>query len=243
MKTLLAAVGLFVVLAGLAFCWWAAHTGRWYDWFPGFAPAPILMSADGNAAAGVIEHVVDGDTVAVRYHDLLLHVRLRNLDTPESVHPDAERNSDLGRRVSAWAKDRLAGQRVRLEFQRKSWHIATDKHGRALADLWIDHAPPGPGPEDELYQETVIRQGFSRYETGFGASERYHRRLTDADAGNSPGIWTQMQRKLDDPENDLPQPDPWRRPGGTSHFPGQRRGQTGTGTWPQGAVHDAESAA
>ncbi len=196
MKSLLALIGLFVVLAGIAFCWWADRTGRWYAWFPGLAPAPILMTADGNAATGVLDRVVDGDTVAVRYHDLLLQVRLRSLDTPESVHPDAERNTDLGRQVSAWAKDHLADKRVRLEFQRHGWRIATDKHGRALADLWIDHAPAGPGPEDELYQEMVIRQGFSRYETGFGTSERYHHRLSEAEAEAKRarrGLWTKAR--------------------------------------------------
>ena len=34
--------------------------------------------------------------------------------------------------------------------------------------------PPGPDDSDELYNETVICQGYSRYETEYGMSQRYH---------------------------------------------------------------------
>jgi micrococcal nuclease len=168
-------VGLLLGGAATVF-WWADATGRLYGWLPMLAPLPI--TEDGS---GQLIRVVDGDTVVVRYHDLPLQIRIRNIDTAESVHPDPERNTRLGRETSAWAKDHLDGARVRLEFHRAKWGIATDQHGRALAEVWIDRGPPGPDDQDELYAETVIAAGLSRYVTAFGPSIRNHARLQAAE--------------------------------------------------------------
>ena len=106
----------------------------------------------------------------MRYHDLALALCQLNVDTAKTVDPDSRKNTDFGAETSAWAKTNLAGAKVRIEFARKGWHIELDHHGRALAYLWIDHDPAGPGPEDEPYNETLIHEGFSTYRTEFGIS-------------------------------------------------------------------------
>jgi micrococcal nuclease len=140
------------------------------------APPPLANAPDGEPLEGSLLHVRDGDTVEVRYGDLPLALRLRCVDTAESVHPDAARNSAAGAAASAWAKSRLAGARVRVEFVRRGWAIDMDRHGRAIAWLWV----LGEG-EPQLFNEELIRAGHSRYETGFGSGGPYHARLQAAE--------------------------------------------------------------
>ncbi len=186
----LAALGIpaGLIAAGLAL----ERSGWLYVWFPQLAPPALVMVDDGQAQ-GRLLRVRDGDTVEVRYHDLALAVRLRNLDTEESVHPEAARNTELGAETSDWAKRTLDGQRVWLQFQRTGWRIAMDHHGRALATLWIDHGEPGPDEADRCFQELVIRRGYSRYETGFGPADgSLHQRYQAAEAAARAerlGIW------------------------------------------------------
>ena len=186
MKGPLAIVAVLVAL-GIGAATWAENSGWLYVWIPALTPTPLT---DGGA--GTLLKVRDGDTVEVRYHDLALAVRLRNIDTAESVHPDANRNTAMGTETSRWAKEYLDGVRIRVEFARRDWHIDEDHYGRALGLLWIDRDPVGPGPEDELYNETVIRQGFSRYVTAYGNGGPYHARFAAAEAEaktNKRGIW------------------------------------------------------
>ena len=61
--------------------------------------------------------VIDGDTVDILYMGKKERIRMLNVDTPESVHPDATRNTAMGRKASAYTKSRLAGKTVDLEFQ------------------------------------------------------------------------------------------------------------------------------
>lgn len=186
LKGPLAALAILLALGSLVVTW-AERSGWLYVWVPALTPPPLT---DGGA--GTLLKVRDGDTVEVRYHDLQLAVRLKNIDTAESAHPDAKRNTALGAETSRWAKDYLAGVRVRVEFARKDWRIEEDHHGRALGFLWLDRDPVGPGPEDELYNETVIRQGYSPYVTTYGTGGPYHGRFSAAEAEARTakrGIW------------------------------------------------------
>ena len=182
----LAAVAVLIALGAGAVAW-AERSGWLYVWIPALTPPPLT---DGGA--GTLLKIRDGDTVEVRYHDLALAVRLKNIDTAESVHADAKRNSAFGEETSRWAKGHLSGVRVRLEFARKDWRIDEDHHGRALGWLWIDRDPVGPGAEDELYNETVIRLGYSRYVTTYGTGGPHHQRLVAAEdeaKAAKRGIW------------------------------------------------------
>ena len=172
-------LAVLVVLGGLfaGVIHFAQQSGWLVVWCPWISPPAI--SDDGS---GTLLKVRDGDTVEIRYHDMVLAVRLRCVDTAESVHPDAKRNSTAGDRASAWAKEQLLGQRVRVEFERKDWHMELDRYGRALGYLWIDHPPIGPGPEDVLFNELLIRHGFSAYITTYGTAGPHHGRLSSAEA-------------------------------------------------------------
>jgi len=78
--------------------------------------------------------VVDGDTFVVDFNGTEEKVRLIGIDTPESVHPDADRNSAAGVTASDYTKSLLTGKSVELEFDVQE----RDKYGRLLAYAYLD---------------------------------------------------------------------------------------------------------
>lgn len=78
--------------------------------------------------------VVDGDTFVIDYNGTEEKVRLIGIDTPESVHPDADRNSAAGLTASDYTKSLLKGKSVKLEFDVQQ----RDKYGRLLAYAYVD---------------------------------------------------------------------------------------------------------
>lgn len=151
------------------------RSGWLYVFVPQLAPPAIMSGSPGR-----LLRISDGDTVRVRYHDMALSIRLRNVDTEESVHTDASKNTAFGAATSKWAKSYLGRAECYVEFDRDGWQIDTDHHGRALGLLWIARGEPGPG-DDELYNETLIRRGYSKYVTKYGNAGKYHNRLLQAE--------------------------------------------------------------
>jgi endonuclease YncB( thermonuclease family) len=182
---LAAALIAVVVTAAGGAAWWQDIRGQ--DEPVRQDPAPI-----SHRGEGLLVRVVDGDTVVVRYHDFPMPLRIRSIDTAESVAPEPGRNTRLGADTSAWAKGYLTDQRIRVDFERRGWGIATDRYGRALGDLWIDRGPPGPDPSDELYAVTVVAAGLSRYITAWGrhpTQDSALRRAEDDARSQGLGVW------------------------------------------------------
>ncbi len=78
--------------------------------------------------------VVDGDTFVIDYNGAQEKVRLIGVDTPESVHPDASKNTAAGVTASEYTKFLLTGKSVTLEFDVQE----RDKYGRLLAYVFVD---------------------------------------------------------------------------------------------------------
>ena len=55
------------------------------------------------------------------------------VDTPESVHPDAEKNNEAGKTASDYTKAQLTGKDVQLEFDVQK----RDKYQRLLAYVYV----------------------------------------------------------------------------------------------------------
>lgn len=96
--------------------------------------------------------VVDGDTIEIDYHGDKEKVRLIGVDTPESVHPDAEKNTDYGKIAAEFTKEQLEGQLVALEFDVEP----RDKYGRLLAYVYLD---------GEMFNSTLLLQGHAMVAT------------------------------------------------------------------------------
>src|SRR6478736_9024754 len=91
------------------------------------------IAGDGAPpAVGVVERVVDGDTVIVRAGGGALRVRLLGIDTPETVDPDRPVGC-FGPEASAYTKHLLTGRSVTLVYDRE----LHDRYGRLLAYIYL----------------------------------------------------------------------------------------------------------
>ena len=95
-----------------------------------------------------VTRVVDGDTIEIDYYGEKEKVRLIGIDTPESVHPDADKNTDYGKVASEFTKEKLEGQLVSLEFDVEE----RDKYGRLLAYVYLD---------GEMFNSVLLEEGHA----------------------------------------------------------------------------------
>lgn len=97
-----------------------------------------------------IVRVVDGDTVIVETkEEIEERVRLLLIDTPESVHPQKEKEL-FGEEASDYAKEMLQeGDVVTLEIGNPE----RDRYDRLLAYIWVD---------DVNFNEHMIEKGYAR---------------------------------------------------------------------------------
>ncbi len=124
----------------------------------GLLSADVTWVSDGDTVICRIENTnlpeqitgIIGEEQAVDNGDgtLDITVRMIGFDAPESVHPDAEKNTEEGRLASEYVKSRLAGRTVNLEFDEQY----VDKYGRVLAYVWLD---------GELFNNEVIAEGHA----------------------------------------------------------------------------------
>ncbi|MFC1746608.1 thermonuclease family protein, partial [Candidatus Riflebacteria bacterium] len=110
--------------------------------------------------------VTEGDTIIVNYLGEKEEVRLLNVDTPENSHPNPAMNTELGEIAAAYARIRLEGKVVRLEFE----GALRDGYGRLLAYLFVD---------EENFNRELIWQGLSPYSRKNGISKKYHKVFLD----------------------------------------------------------------
>ena len=91
--------------------------------------------------------VTDGDTIHVLYEGRDERVRLIGIDTPE-VPWYGGREQCFGVEAGRYARRRLDGSRVRLEFDVER----RDRYDRLLAYVYLG---------DELFNLTLVRQGYA----------------------------------------------------------------------------------
>ena len=110
--------------------------------------------------------VIDGDTIEVSWRDTKEKVRLIGIDTPESVHPDQNKNVPYGKIASEFTKSMLEGQTVGLEFDVQE----RDRYGRLLAYVYIG---------DIMFNKLLLDEGHASVST-FPPNVRYVSEFTDA---------------------------------------------------------------
>jgi len=128
----------------------------------------IFLPALSLAGQCQVLKVVDGDTIDVLYMGKKERIRMLNVDTPESVHPDQSRNTAMGRQASAYTKSRLSSKTVDLEFQAKK----RGRYGRLLAYVILD---------GKNFNLELVRAGWSPYYTKYGTSQRRHSDFVEAE--------------------------------------------------------------
>ncbi|NLZ80270.1 MAG: thermonuclease family protein, partial [Clostridiales bacterium] len=108
-----------------------------------------------------ITRVVDGDTVVVLRDGEEERIRLIGIDTPESVHPDKEKNTDIGELASEYTEDLLKEEMtVYIEFDKTE----RDFFGRLLAYVWLeDKVSPTKKRDIKKYMVNAIllQEGYA----------------------------------------------------------------------------------
>lgn len=100
-----------------------------------------------------VKEVVDGDTFKILYNGKETKVRLIGVDTPESVHPTATKNTEEGKRASEYTKSLIEGKKVKLEFDVSQ----TDKYGRLLAYVYLESG--------EMLNKKLLEEGYAKIAT------------------------------------------------------------------------------
>ncbi|MFB6211105.1 MAG: lamin tail domain-containing protein [Halobacteriales archaeon] len=163
---------------------------------PDGATAARSPTSDGSTVDGrivTIVEVIDGDTMRIRYPNGSSDtVRLLGVDTPE-VHtatdpaefetiPDTTAGRQWlgrwGQRASEFARDRLAGARVRIRTDPRA--DRRGGYGRLLVYLYHD---------GQLFNLQLLRQGYARlYESQFTERDRFTAAEGKART-NGVGLW------------------------------------------------------
>ena len=98
----------------------------------------------------VVVRVVDGDTAVIKIDNEDKKVRFIGVDTPESVHPDKEKNTEEGKTASDYTKALLTEQEVYLEYDVSP----EDRFGRILAYVYLSD-------KETMVQELLLKNGMA----------------------------------------------------------------------------------
>lgn len=118
------------------------------------------LAPQGETVTGVVDRVVDGDTIHVIVDGQDLTVRMIGINTPETVKPNSPVEC-YGPESSEFAKAVLDGQPVTLEFDDTQGR--TDQYDRTLAYVWVDRGDGG----SDLFNLASVALGYA-YERQYG---------------------------------------------------------------------------
>ncbi len=125
-----------------------------------------------------VVRVVDGDTLIINIDNVEERVRLIGVDTPESVHPNAEKNVPYGEIASTFTKELVEGKTVSIELDAQE----RDRYGRVLAYVYY---------EDKMLNKTLLEQGHATLAT-YPPNVKYvevFEKLEQEAKKNKVGIW------------------------------------------------------
>ena len=120
-----------------------------------FADRPSL------GETGVVEEVVDGDTLVVRVGGEAVTVRMIGIDAPEKGHPSLGKEYLAGESADLLSSLCL-GKAIRMEADSEE----TDRYDRLLRYVFL------PSPDDRLLNLEMLRAGMVRAYTRFPFSRR-----------------------------------------------------------------------
>lgn len=110
-----------------------------------------VIAANDDSSIYKVINVVDGDTIDIDLNGKT-RVRLIGVDTPESVHPDADRNIPYGDISSAYTESKLLNRQVTIELDVQE----KDRYGRLLAYIWLDEG---------MFNKTLLDEGHAKVAT------------------------------------------------------------------------------
>jgi micrococcal nuclease len=171
-------------------------------------PAVLVSSAapsiveQSKQLTGKVVKVVDGDTFDVNIDGKTERVRLLLVDTPETVD-STKPVQPFGPEASAFAKETLEGQEVKLEKDVSE----RDKYGRLLFYVYIG---------DKMFNEVLLEKGLARvavYPPDVKNVDKFREIQKKAQTSGS-GIWSIENYAKDDGYHDevVKKPEPTKAP-------------------------------
>lgn len=134
--------------------------------------------------------IVDGDTIVIDRGQGNETVRLIGIDAPESVHQDPSRNTEDGRRASAFLADRL--KNTSIVYLQKDVSD-TDRYDRLLRYVWLNQ--PDTENESEIRTEMInailILNGYA-FQHAYPpdtANDMIFRKFMQEAKENHEGLW------------------------------------------------------
>ena len=131
-----------------------------------------------------VVEVVDGDTIKALINNETVKIRLLLVDTPESKHPDKNRNVPLGATATDFTKDFLKNEKIKLEYDEEK----TDKYGRTLAYVYRES-------DGKCLNEALILASLAKV-VKYEPNVKYYKEYKELERQVRPsaqGIWADIQ--------------------------------------------------
>ncbi|EAC7083975.1 endonuclease [Listeria monocytogenes] len=141
--------------------------------------------APENTVPVELDHVVDGDTISVKFEGetKAKTVRLLLVDTPESIKPNTP-VQPFAKEASNYMKKLVTDSKLTLEYDSGG---ATDKYGRVLAYVYAD---------GKSINEEMLREGFARVAYVYEPNTRYLNEFKKVEASakaKKKNIWSKKK--------------------------------------------------
>ena len=112
--------------------------------------AEAAASLEGKQGPYEVVKIVDGDTIKLLIDGKNTNVRLIGIDTPESVHPDSDRNVPEGKLASDHTKELVGDSELYIEYGTEP----QDRYGRPLCYVYL--------PDGTMLNEKIISDGYAK---------------------------------------------------------------------------------
>jgi len=120
------------------------------------ADKAVLAAQQNQPGLYVIDHFIDGDTIAVKMDGKTENIRMIGLDTPETHKPNAPVQC-YGPAAAAFTKTLIGSNKVRLQADEKSTN--RDRYNRLLRYVYL--------PDGRLVAAELIKNGYGFAYTDF----------------------------------------------------------------------------
>lgn len=198
---------LKAIYFGILFCCWIIFAYRLYvpkvptkientETIIDTELVPESVPIIGPIESAFIISITDGDTLAVKIDGRgeTIKVRLLEIDTPESVHPDPTQNNPFGIEAATYARSRLpVGSQIYLTGDSTD----RDRYGRLLRLVWTE-VPDNPFAEAEVrekcFNAELLLEGYAEvaiYDDN--AYEEIFYKFQEEAMNNKKGLWSNIE--------------------------------------------------
>jgi len=128
-----------------------------------------------------VDHVIDGDTIAIEMPDGVEKVRLIGINTPETVNPNMPAQC-FGKEATKKMSDLVSGKIIRLEYD--DTQGIRDTYYRLLAYVYLE--------DGQMVNRKMISEGFA-YEYTYIVPYKYQKEFRDLQTlakENNRGLWS-----------------------------------------------------